>query len=508
MSYQILSETRRTGNRSPSTPIHILDNDSLLIIFSLCRPVILDESEVDEVQILGGGEWNRERWWHRLIQVCRRWRYLVLESAFYLQASLVCARGTRVSDMLAHYPPLPLIIDHFDNLEEPRDVTAEDEEGIIFALQHRDRVRRIRFMKPIPTLQKLIVALDGEFPILEYLFIQHQLYQRPMIEHNTILNLPDSFRAPYLRHFVLMSFAIPIESPLLTTMGNLVTLSLNAIPSSAYFHPDALLQRISLMHQLETLGIAFSGWNPDHDVERQLWRMPIMTRVTLPNLRWFGFHGSSTYLEALLPWVTIPRLEKLQVQFYNRMIYSIPHLQQFMSTARNLLFKTATFNFSEECVVVKAYPHQEARMYTLYMELGGKYLDWQVVSASQVYHTLSTVFSAVEDLTLEYDRHFIPLEWNNEADRAYWRELLGSFNNVKTLVIDSNLVGQLSRALQPGEGESSTDLLPELQELRELRESDKPNRPSYPAIGTSQKAFTPFINARQKAGSPVNMIYF
>jgi hypothetical protein len=170
--------------------------------------------------------------------------------------------------MLAHYPPIPLIIDHFDNSENPRDVTAEDEEGIVFALQHRDRVRRIRFMKPIPTLQKLIIALDGEFPILEYLFIQHQLYQMPNIERNMILNLPDSFRAPHLRHLVLMSFAIPIESPLLTTMGNLVTLSLNAIPSSAYFYPDALLQRLSLMHQLETLGIAFNGYNPDHDVER------------------------------------------------------------------------------------------------------------------------------------------------------------------------------------------------------------------------------------------------
>jgi hypothetical protein len=113
----------------------------------------------------------------------------------------------------------------------------------------------------------------------------------------------------------------------------------------------------------------------------------------------------------------------------------------------------------------------------------------------------------VEALTLEYNRHFIPSEWNNEADRTYWRELLGSFNNVKTLIIDGNLVGQLSRALQPGEGESPTDMLPELQELRELRESDKPDELPHPAIGTSQIAFAPFINARQKAGHPVAMIY-
>ena|SRR5258708_3087019 len=45
-----------TCDRQPRTLIHILDDDSLLHIFSFCRPVILDESEaVNTFQILGGG---------------------------------------------------------------------------------------------------------------------------------------------------------------------------------------------------------------------------------------------------------------------------------------------------------------------------------------------------------------------------------------------------------------------------------------------------------------------
>jgi hypothetical protein len=129
MSYQ-LNKSRPIGNRSPSTFIHILDDDSILVIFSFCRPVILDaENASNDTEILGGGEWNRERWWHRLIQVCRRWRYLLLDSAFHLQVSLVCTRGTPVADMLAHSPPaIPLIIDHFD--PKYKDLTAEDEKGI------------------------------------------------------------------------------------------------------------------------------------------------------------------------------------------------------------------------------------------------------------------------------------------------------------------------------------------------------------------------------------------
>ena len=396
--------------------------------------------------------------------------------------------------MLAHSPPFPLSIDHFD---EYQSLTTEDEEGLFLAFQHRDRVRRIRLMKPVPILQKLIIALDGEFPILEFLLIQHNLYHRPTTQDTTSLNLPETFRAPHLRHLVLKNFTIPIESPLLTSMGkNLITLSLIGIPSSAYFHPNALLQLLSLMHQLETLGIDFNCYVPSRGVERQLLLTPNMARVTLPNLRWFGFRGTSIYLEALLPWVTTPLLKKLQVYLFNQMIYSTSHLREFMSTAGDLLLKTAAFKFSSNRLNVKSYPHKGAKMYTLDMDLSGKHLDWQVVSAAQVLRTLETVFSAVEHLTLEYNRNFMSLEWNNQADRSHWRGLLGSFGNVKTLRVEYELVGQLSRALQPGEGESPTELLPALQEL------------SCSTRGSSRDAFTVFIDARQEAGRPVTVVHF
>ena len=482
-----------TGNRSPSTSIHLLDDDSLLIMFCLCRPVILDaESEGDDTIILGGGEWNRERWWHRLIQVCRRWRYLVLQSAFHLQVSLVCARGTPVADMLAHSPPaIPLIIDHFDD-EDP-DLTAEDEKGIVLALQHRDRVRRIRLLKPTPILQKLIIALDGEFPILEFMFIWHQRYHWPLFEPNTNLYLPETFRAPHLRQLMLKNFATPIESPSLTTIRNLTTLYLFRIPSSAYFHPNVLLQRLSLMPQLEQLWI---GFNPKCDVERQLLHTSIITRVTLLNLRWLGFRGTSAYLEVLLPWVTAPLLEKLRIYFFNRMIYSIPHLGRFINSARNFQVKTAMLIFNKNYLRVKAYPHIGARLHNLDMNFGGKHLDWQIASAAQIFGALSTVFSVVEHLTLHYDRFNIPSEWNNEADRIHWREVLGSFRKAKTLTIENGLVLQISGALQPATGEEPpTELLPELQKL------------SYSAIGGSHNAFTQLMDARQKAGRPVTVVH-
>src|SRR5258708_3973365 len=386
--------------------------------------------------------------------------------------------------MLANSPPLPLIIDYFD---ENNDLNAKDEEGLIYALQQRDRVSRIRLMKPVPILERLIINLDEEFPILEYLLIWHQRYSRPLTWGNRNLNLPETFRAPHLRHLLLQNFTIPIGSPLLATMGNLVTLSLNKIPPSAYFHPNALLLRLSVMPQLEIFGIAFDSHSPSGDIEGQLLRTPI---VTPPSLRWFGFQGGIAYFEALLPRITTPPLETLQGKFFDQLTYSIPNLQQFMRAAGNLRLNAARLTCSMDCLVVTVYPHKGASMFTLEMELGGRHLNWQVACTAQVLHMLRARISVLEHLTLEYGRHSISSdsEWNNEADRIQWRELLGSFDNLRTLYVDLALVGQLSRSLQPSNGESPTELLPELQEL------------SYTGGWYLHDAFTPFVDARRKAG--------
>ena len=454
--------------------------------------MLLDDGKVDDIVLLEGGEWNRERWWYGLIQVCRRWRRLVLHSAFYLQVSLVCARGTPVADMLAHSPPVPLVIDYIDG--ECHVLSPEDEEGIILALQHRDRVRRIRIRKSVSILQKLVTALDGEFPILDYLIIVNRRSYRPLIDCTTNLNFPETFRAPHLRQLVIDNFATPIESPPFPTMGNLVTLFLSSIPSSCYFPPNVLLQQLSLMSQLEILAILFNCYNFGRDIEGLSLHTPIMSRVTLPNLHWLMYEGTYAYLEMLLPWISIPHLERIHIHFFNRMMYSIPHLRQFISTIGNLQLNTAKFLFLENHLDVTVYPHKEAKSYTLSVELGGRHLDWQVVSAAQVFHTLNTVFSAVEHLTLEYYRHNLSAAWNRQADRMHWCELFGLFGKVKTLRVEYGLVEQVSLALQPGEGESPTELLPELQEL------------SYSTRSVS-RAFTVFVDARQKMGRPLTVIH-
>ena len=177
----------------------------------------------------------------------------------------------------------------------------------MLALQHRDRVCRISVEIPAPSLQKVITAINDEFPILEH------LYLAPPTNYSTHLILPSTFQAPQLRILGLEHFASPIGSSLFTTAVGLSALSLRWIRPSAYPHPNQLLQTLSLLPHLRTLYISFRSPISKHHFESQLLDTPITTHVTLPNLHFFVTDRVSIYLEALLPHMTAPLLESLNV---------------------------------------------------------------------------------------------------------------------------------------------------------------------------------------------------
>jgi len=386
--------------------------------------------------------------------------------------------------MLAHSPPFPLIIQYEVG---DHDLTGEDEEGITLALQHRDRVYRISLRMLAPSLQKVMTAINDEFPILEFLSI------RPPTKHNTHLILPSTFQALQLRILFLYHFASQIGSPLLTTAVVLSRLSLSWIHPSVYPHPNQLLQTLSLLPHLGLLDIGFRSPVSKRDIERQLLHSPIITHVTLPNLHHFRFTGVSIYLEALLPNVTTPRLETLNVQYFNQLTFSVPRLLQFMTTADNFRFNRVRFLFYHEAVAVFVYPTVETEICSFEVDVYCGHLDWQVSSVAHIFNVLSPLFSNVVDLTLDYKEHTLSSECHNQVHRAQWRELLGSFRNVKTLRVHNGLVRDLSRCLQL-DGEPPLELLPELMEL------------VCPAGSINDKTFSAFIDERELAGQPVKLI--
>src|SRR5258708_7784301 len=311
----------------------------------------------------------------------------------------------------------------YDEVDD--DITAEDEEGVLLSLEQRDRVRRIRLRLRAPILQKLIVAINEEYPILEYLILMSPG------ERNTTFTLPETLQAPHLRHIMLSGFALPTGCRLIATAVGLVTFFLAIVDPSTYVHPNTLLRWTSFMPQLQTLVVLFLYPVPNRDVETQLKRTPIMTHATLPNLRVFVFRGSSAYMEAVVPRITAPLLEKLEIAFFNQLTFTIPRLLQFMNTTENLRFSRADFVFSDDHVDVTVYPREAAETYALSMTVDCWHLDWQVSPAAQIFNELNQILPTVEHLTFEHEVHSQSSEEHNLVDRTARRQLLRSFSNLK-----------------------------------------------------------------------------
>jgi hypothetical protein len=51
-----------------------------------------------------------DRWWYKLVQVSRKWRYILLTSPIPPGIRPLCTYDVLGADMLPHSPPLPLTI--------------------------------------------------------------------------------------------------------------------------------------------------------------------------------------------------------------------------------------------------------------------------------------------------------------------------------------------------------------------------------------------------------------
>ena len=152
-------------------------------------------------------------------------------SIFYVPVRIV----PPVADVLAHGPPIPLIIDRI-YLHE---ITAQDKEDILLALKHRDRIRRIRLQIPVPDLETLIVAvaMDGEFLMLmlEFLSVTLQWPQTfTLYEVDAPIDLSCATSTPPHAIGCRLSDNIPIT----TSPASLVSLSLRWVRPSTFLLPD------------------------------------------------------------------------------------------------------------------------------------------------------------------------------------------------------------------------------------------------------------------------------
>jgi hypothetical protein len=473
---------KKSGFPGPSTTIAKLSDDVLLEVFYWCRLVnITYDADKD---------WNRERWWYKLTQVCHLWRRIVLASPNRLNLHLVCTYGIPVETMLLHSPPFPLIIYYPRKLME---MAAEDKKGVIFALEQRDRVRRVHLELLATCLCDLIKVMDDDYPMLQTLVIRSQTDIRTC---NVTVMLPEKLRAPLLNRLGLSNIVFPIKSVLLTSADGIVVLVIENYPAVPYFHPEYLVAKLSAMAHLEVLSIHFHSAITNREVERNLLHARV-THITLPNLRLLAFCGGSAYLEGILARLDAPSLETLNVEFFNQLTFHLPSLLHFsQEMMSHLKLDNTEVHFENDFVTLIIDPRNDHRQgqNPFHVQVRCKSLDWQASCIAQICSTLAPLLVRTESLQLGFHWGGRATSWQADVDPAQWYGLLATFRGVKTLHFAGWFVADLFRLLQLPNGGLPEELLPSLQEVV----------PS--GWGHPNYAFSSFINARLIAGFPIRLV--
>ena len=117
-------------------------------------------------------------------------------------------------------------------------------------------------------------------------------------------------------------------------------------------------------------------------------------------------------------------------------------------------------------------------------------LNQQVAILIQICAAIGPVLYAVEDVTIEFDRCYVPDDFAVRSE--LWHTILRSFDALRTLRTDAALVPELSKVLNADNGAAAEELLLMLSELVVTSGIDMIHNP-----------FASLINARFLAGRAI-----
>ncbi|KAF8469871.1 hypothetical protein DFH94DRAFT_847739 [Russula ochroleuca] len=358
-------------------PIDVLPDDVLLAIFDFS----LDRYSFREIIEA----------WQSLVHVCRRWRSVVFGSPLRLNLELVCIATTPARDTLNVWPPLPLVIrSYVYNQKDTDDFTTESVDNIIAVLDCSDRVSQINLHNvPNSYLEPLLAAVQKPFPNLTHLDLSS--LRRPFI--------PDSFlggSALRLQFLVLDGIPFPGLPKLLLSATHLVDLYLRNIPHSGYISPEVMAATLSMLTCLKPFSLEF---HPPSIIPDQESRRPTpLTRFVLPVLTGFTFKGVSEYLEYFVALIDAPRLNGLNITFFNRIVFDRSQFIEFIN-------RTPTLNAPEKAHVIFGVATARVKLSSptsghreLYVKFPCRELDRQVPSLEQLCTSFLLPLSILEDL--------------------------------------------------------------------------------------------------------------
>jgi hypothetical protein len=396
--------------------------------------------------------------WLSLVHVCQRWRNIMFASPSRLDLTLLCTYGTPVRKNLGCWPPLPIVVDYFTSWGR-RSPASNYEDDIIAALEHPDRVRRLKLDVTNAQLAMVASVMQVPFPMLTDLCLSSNDQNVPV--------LPDAFlggSAPQsLRQIYLEGISFPSLPTILLSASNLVYLRLEDIPQNGYISPEAMVTGLAALIRLDSLWI----WFKPQSSRLEQRHPPLSTRVILPSLTALNFHGFGEYLELLLAQIDTPLLHCLKITYFNQLDFHVPQLSQFIGRAENfelIRLRHARIRFNVGNAYIKLDCEQgERRISRFTLRVMCKGLDWQVSHLARIFGQSRALVSNVGHLSIDEDD--LQPGWHHDMDDAEWLELLRPFTVVKMLHASEQLAKQIALALDGVTGDMVAEVLPSLNSL-------------------------------------------
>ncbi len=180
--------------------------------------------------------------------------HAVLISSF---SALLCTHGTPVRNNLGCWPPFTIIIDYISHKTFTRydeAFTPHDEDSLIAALEHPDRIRKVGVSLTDSQLKKVVTVMQEPFLALTHLSIWSEDGSAPA--------LPSGFlggSAPCLQFIHLEGIPFPALPTLLSSTSDLASLYLDDIPQDGYISPETMAAGLSAFPRLERLLIGFQS---------------------------------------------------------------------------------------------------------------------------------------------------------------------------------------------------------------------------------------------------------
>ena len=464
-----------------------LPDDVFLEIFDL---FLRDPTYPDEYPA------ERMRKWLILAHVCQRWRGIIFASPRRLDLYLACICGTPVRRNLVYWPlTLPLVIDYPGTYDGP---IPGDEDNIIAALTHTDRIHRVNIYATYLVFLRVINVMQKSFPALTYLeFVWDVKYHQspfPILPRGLL-----GGSAPRLEYLHLSGVSFPGLPTLLLSARNLLDLRLHDIMQNISL--EKMVAGLAVLTRLRTFAIGFHSKITPSEQGRSRSNHPMP--ITLPALTLFRYQGYSEYLEDLLALINTPLVDTITIKY---LVGDIQFLQlsQFIGRTKNLKvaqFRRAYVKFCHDQVNVElelGLPQGEPQSdVNLRLSLLGPRLNIQVPYVVDVLGKVVALFSNVGHLFT----HASCLKWRDMADldSIEWLAFLRLFPAVETLRLSGDMASYIVSALEDIPEEMLTEVMPALHLLwldeEYRREEDEP-------VGSIKQ----FLTLRQLSGRPVAVV--